>query len=112
MEEVTGNPEDRFRYRTPSLRNVALTAPYMHDGSLTSLEAVVAFYDSGSGGDPGRDPRLQPLGLSRDERQALVAFLGSLTGANVDALAADARSAPIGERSAAKEASVDDGKLR
>jgi len=115
MEEVTGKPEDRFRYRTPSLRNVALTAPYMHDGSLTTLEAVVAFYDSGSGGDPDRDPRLQPLGLSRDEKQALVAFLGSLTGANVDALASDARSAPIGERSAAgerstaEEESVDEG---
>lgn len=98
LEEVTGRPEDRFRYRTPSLRNVALTAPYMHDGSLATLAEVVAFYDAGCGDDPGRDPRLKPLGLSADEQQALVAFLESLTGANVDDLAADARSVPIGER--------------
>ena len=80
----------------------------MHDGSLATLEDVVAFYDTGSGDDPDRDPRLQPLGLSQDERQMLVAFLESLTGSNVDALASDARSTPIGERSATEEA-PDDG---
>ena len=108
LEELTGRPADRFRYRTPTLRNVALTAPYMHDGSLATLEDVVAFYDTGSGDDPDRDPRLQPLGLSQDERQMLVAFLESLTGSNVDALASDARSTPIGERSATEE-TADDG---
>ena len=107
LEELTGRPADRFRYRTPTLRNVALTAPYMHDGSLATLEDVVAFYDTGSGGDPDRDPRLQPLGLSQDERQMLVAFLESLTGSNVDALSSDARSTPIGERSATEEAAGD-----
>ena len=100
LEEVTGNPADRFRYRTPTLRNVALTAPYMHDGSLASLADVVAFYDAGAGTDPDRDGSLQPLGLTQIEQQALIAFLQSLTGSNIDALAADARSVPIGERSA------------
>ena len=52
--EVSGDSADQWRYRTPSLRNVALTAPYMHDGSLTSLAAVVAFYVGGGGGDPNR----------------------------------------------------------
>ncbi len=108
LEEVTGQPSDRFRYRTPTLRNVALTAPYMHDGSLATLAAVVAFYNSGSGEDPERDSRLQPLGLNPADQQALVAFLESLTGANVGALAADARSVPIGERLSAEEETDDD----
>jgi cytochrome c peroxidase len=95
--EVTGAPEDRWRYRTPSLRNVAITHPYMHDGSLATLEAVIDFYDRGAGADPGRDSRLRPLGLTDDQKSALLAFLRALTGSNVDALAADARSAPIGD---------------
>lgn len=98
--EVTGEPTDRFRYRTPSLRNVALTAPYMHDGSLRTLADVVDFYSEGVLADPDRDPRLNPLALDSQEKRALVAFLESLTGANVDALARDARSVPIGERGA------------
>lgn len=102
LAEVTGRPEDRWRYRTPSLRNVALTAPYMHDGSLPTLAAVVEFYDAGAGSDPGRDPGLVPLGLTTEDRQALIAFLESLTGSNVDALAADARSVPIGEPSGSR----------
>jgi cytochrome c peroxidase len=108
LEEVTGEMADRFRYRTPSLRNVALSAPYMHDGSLASLADVVAFYNTGAGADPDRDSGLQPLGLTPIEQQALIAFLHSLTGANVDALAADARSVPTGERSASAEGSDDD----
>lgn len=96
--EVSGREADRWRYLTPSLRNVALTAPYMHDGSLATLDDVIRFYDSGGGDDPGRDPALEPLGLTDTERADLRAFLESLTGDNVDALAADARSAPIGDR--------------
>lgn len=95
--EVTGNADDQWRYRTPSLRNVALTAPYMHDGSLGTLEAVVAFYNRGGGNDPNRDPRIRPLGLSDRDQQALVAFLESLTAANVDALVSDARSVAVGD---------------
>ena len=98
--EVTALKEDRWRYRTPSLRNVALTAPYMHDGSLATLEQVVAFYGAGGGEDPARDPRVRELSLSQDEQRALVEFLQSLTSVHVDALVSDARSVLIGERSA------------
>jgi cytochrome c peroxidase len=99
-EEVTGVPADRYRYRTPSLRNVALTAPYMHDGSLRTLDDVIDFYSEGVREDPDRDPRLEPLALDTRGKLALLAFLESLTGTNVDALARDARSVPIGERGA------------
>lgn len=92
--EVTFDPRDRWAYRTPTLRNVALTAPYMHDGSLATLEEVVAFYDRGGIDHPLRDPRLKPLGLTAEEQQALVAFLKALTGDNVERLAREARAAP------------------
>ncbi|MCK7502240.1 MAG: hypothetical protein MZW92_79345 [Comamonadaceae bacterium] len=95
--EITLDPQDRWAYKTPSLRNVALTAPYMHDGSLPSLEAVIAFYDAGGIDNPQRDPMLQPLSLSAEEKQALAAFLRTLTGDNVQALVHDARSADIGQ---------------
>ena len=78
--QVTGKPEDRGRFKTPTLRNVALTAPYMHDGSLTSLKQVVEFYNRGGGPNDQRDPRLRPLNFSPAEVQQLVAFLGALTG--------------------------------
>ena len=95
--DSTGRIEDRWKFRTPTLRNVALTAPYMHDGSLPTLGAVVDFFDRG-GDHPEADERIQPLGLSEQQKADLVAFLRSLTGSNVDKLAADARSAPIGDR--------------
>lgn len=65
---------------TPSLRNVAETRPYMHDGSMKTLEEVVEFYNRGGGNSPHRDPRLKPLLLSPRERKDLLAFLRSLTG--------------------------------
>ncbi len=92
--EVTRDPADRWKYRTPSLRNVALTAPYMHDGSLATLGDVVAFYDRGGGGDPDKADYLFPLGLSDADRRALVAFLKTLTGSNVEKLVEEARNAP------------------
>jgi len=85
--EVTLDPTDLWRYRTPSLRNVALTAPYTHNGALLTLEEVVAYYDRGGTGHEGQDPKIAPLGLTREEKQALVAFLRSLTGDNVEVLA-------------------------
>ncbi len=66
-------PEFHDGIRTPTLRNVAVTAPYMHDGSIATLEAVIEFYDRGGRG--------QPLDLSAEEHAALIAFLGSLTDA-------------------------------
>jgi cytochrome c peroxidase len=98
--EVTGREADKWRYRTPSLRNVALTGPYMHDGSIATLEGVVAFYAEGGGGDPAQDPRTRSVRLAQSEQVALVAFLRTLTSSHVDALVSDARSVTIGERTA------------
>ncbi len=95
--EITLDPKDRWAYRTPSLRNVALTAPYMHDGSLATLEAVIEFYDSGGIDNPGKSAFLYALGLSAAERAALVAFLKTLTGRGVEALVAEARRTPPGQ---------------
>jgi cytochrome c peroxidase len=81
---VTRRDEDRGAFKTPSLRNVALTAPYMHDGSLASLEAVVDFYDRGGDAQPGQSWKIFPLKLRADEKADLVAFLNSLTGRNPD----------------------------
>lgn len=94
--EVTLEPDDLWRFKTPGLRNVALTAPYMHDGSMATLEAVVRFYDRGAIAHAGLDPLIHPLGLSDLEVAALVAFLESLTGDNVPELIADARSVAVG----------------
>jgi cytochrome c peroxidase len=88
------SPSQPGAFKTPTLRNVALTGPYMHDGSLRTLEQVVEFYDRG-GNDPaaaqgqgrGRGGRrIRPLGLTSDERADLVAFLRALTGPSVEAL--------------------------
>ena len=94
--EVTLDPADLWRIHTPSLRNVALTAPYMHDGSLRTLEEVVRFYDRGGYWHAGLDPLIKPLDLSDREIASLVVFVQSLTGDNVAALIADARSAAVG----------------
>ena len=85
--EVTLDPTDLWRYKTPSLRNVALTAPYMHNGALLTLEEVIDYYDRGGTGANGQDPRISPLNLSWQEKHALLAFLHSLTGDNVTSLA-------------------------
>jgi cytochrome c peroxidase len=95
--EITLDPADRWAYKTPSLRNVALTAPYMHDGSLATLEAVIEFYDRGGIDNPEKSALVAPLGLSADERAALAAFLRSLTGSSVAALVDEARKTPIGQ---------------
>jgi cytochrome c peroxidase len=99
--EVTGQSEDRWQYRTPSLRNVAMTFPYMHDGSLPTLESVVAYYAGNGSEDPLQDVRISDMTITVDEQQALVAFLRTLTSNQVDALVSDARSVEIGERGAA-----------
>jgi cytochrome c peroxidase len=77
---VTNRPGDRGRFKTPSLRNVALTEPYMHDGSLQSLDAVIDFYNRGAGQNPNLDEELRPLVLTPTEQQALADFLRALTG--------------------------------
>jgi cytochrome c peroxidase len=95
--EVTQNPHDRWKYKTPSLRNVALTAPYMHNGSLSTLYEVVEFYDQGGIPNKLLDPLIRPLGLTDQEKNDLVGFMQSLTGSNVDTLVADAFAAPVGD---------------
>jgi len=90
--EVTLNPSDAWAYRTPTLRNVALTAPYMHDGSFATLQEVVDFYDRGGIDNALKDPLVKPLQLTPEEKRALIAFLGTLTGNNVDRLITDART--------------------
>jgi cytochrome c peroxidase len=78
--EVTGREEDRGAFKPPTLRNVAHTAPYMHDGSIATLEEVIEFYDRGGTPNPRQDFRIRPLGLTDDEKSDLLAFLRSLTG--------------------------------
>jgi len=95
--EISQNPADRWAYKTPSLRNVALSAPYMHNGSLASLEDVVRFYNQGGVANENLSPLIKPLGLSNSEIADLVAFLQSLTGSNVDKLVADGFAAPVGD---------------
>lgn len=91
--EITEDPKDSWAYKTPSIRNIALTAPYMHDGSLTTLEEIVEFYNRGGEDNPLKDPLLRPLGLSTEEMGALVSFLKTLTGSNVKQLENEARDA-------------------
>ena len=64
----------------PTLRDVGLSAPYMHDGSMATLEQVVAFYDSGGRANPTLDPEIKLLRLTSQERSDLTAFLRALSG--------------------------------
>ena len=71
---------DSGAFKTPTLRNIAKSAPYMHDGSLKTLREVVDFYAGGGNSNPHLDKDMKPLNLTRAERDDLVAFLESLTG--------------------------------
>ena len=75
----SGKESDRGLFKVPSLRNVAVTGPYMHDGSIATLQEVVAHYNSGGALHPNKSPLIQPLNLSASEKQQLVAFLFALT---------------------------------
>ncbi len=77
---ITEVPEDTGKFKTPTLREIARTAPYMHDGSLETLEDVIDFYDRGGNANPFRDRELRPLSLTTDQKGALLAFLQSLSG--------------------------------
>ena len=78
--EVTQQDADRWAYKTPMLRNVELTAPYMHDGSLPTLEAVIDYYDQGGSHVQGQSPLVAPIGMTPIEKRGLRAFLSALTG--------------------------------
>ena len=72
---VTRKDADKGKFKTPTLRGVTLTAPYMHDGSVKTLEEVIEFYNKGGIANPNLDPLMTPLGLSAEEQRDLVAFL-------------------------------------
>ncbi len=77
---VTKNPEDIGAFKTPTLREIARTAPYMHDGRFKTLEEVVAFYNRGGIKNPHQDNTIIPLELTDQEQQDVVALLRSLNG--------------------------------
>jgi cytochrome c peroxidase len=91
LYDVTGKATDKGKYKAPSLRNVALTAPYFHDGSADNLQQVLDVYEHGgrinldnqSYGDgrnnPNKDPRISGINMSKNDRIAIIAFLYSLT---------------------------------
>tara|TARA_R110000787_G_scaffold55239_2_gene127652 strand:+ start:17510 stop:19525 length:2016 start_codon:yes stop_codon:yes gene_type:complete len=99
LYELTQNPDDRWKYRTPILRNVALTAPYMHDGSLATLKEVVEFYNQGGFENETQSELINPLNLSPIEIEDLVEFLKSLNGDNVAEIISDSFATPIGDYS-------------
>ena len=76
----TKDPADRGRFKTPGLRNVAETGPYLHDGSAKTLRDVIDIYDRGGVPNPGLDRLVLPLALTAREKADLVAFLEALTG--------------------------------
>lgn len=101
MADLTQKSTEAMKgaWRTPSLRNVALTAPYMHDGRYATLEEVVDHYDRGGDVEAVgmRDVRIKPLHLTADERADLVAFLRTLSGPPLPAAIAQAPSLPLGQ---------------
>lgn len=84
LYEFTLKQEDKGHFRAPTLRNIALTAPYMHDGSINTLADVIDFYAAGGRAKAANHPRKSPFvpgfNITEEEKQALVAFLQSLTG--------------------------------
>jgi len=100
LYRVTESPGDRWKFRTQTLRNIALTAPYMHDGSIDTLREVIDFYDRGGVPNELLSPLIRPLDLTAQEKHDLEALLHALTGSNVPDLVADAFAAPIGDLSA------------
>ena len=77
--DITLSGPDLGRFKSPSLRNVEFTAPFMHDGRFATLEAVIDHYSKGVKAHPNLDPRVRRLGFTDSEKAALVAFLKTLT---------------------------------
>jgi cytochrome c peroxidase len=76
---LTGLETDRARFKVPGLRNVGITAPYMHDGSMATLAEVIDHYNSGGKNHPHRSHLIKPLHLTENEKKDLEAFLQTLT---------------------------------
>jgi cytochrome c peroxidase len=79
---VTKNPDDMGAFKTPTVRDASLRAPFLHDGSEKTLESLIDFYNRGGGKDANLDPLMVPLGLSKLEKKALVAFIKALVSLN------------------------------
>ena len=79
-EKVTGQNKDRHRFKTPGLRSIAQRAPYMHNGSIRTLDEVIDHYMGGGMPRETRSEKMQPVPLNMQERKQLIAFLNSLTG--------------------------------
>jgi cytochrome c peroxidase len=77
---VTQQEKDRGAFKTPTLREVSRTAPYMHDGSLATLKEVIEYYDRGGNANPHLDAEIRPLHLTLEEKTYLLAFLNALNG--------------------------------
>ena len=80
---VTLRERDKGAFKTPTLRSITETAPYMHDGAFKTLEEVVDFFDRGGKDNPNLSPLMKPLGLSPQEKTDLIAFLKVLTGESI-----------------------------
>ncbi len=91
---VTGTTEETGAFKTPTLRNLTSHAPYMHDGSVQSLEDLVEFYDKGGIRNPHLDRKIIPLGLKPDEKSALLAFLKTLDGTGYEDLPPSSNEMP------------------
>jgi len=76
---LTGDENDRAKFKVPTLRNIELTAPYMHDGSMETLEEIILHYESGGKNYPNKSELLQPFTLTETERNELILFLKTLT---------------------------------
>jgi cytochrome c peroxidase len=77
---ISNKDEDRGAFKTPGLRDISKHAPYMHDGSLATLEEVVEHYNKGGHANPTLSPKVRKLGLTKDEVAAVVAFMKALDG--------------------------------
>ncbi len=97
LYRITENPDHRWLFKTPTLRNISLTAPYMHNGVFNTLEEVIDFYDKGGIKNELLSPIIKELNLSIDEKNNLKVFLETLTGDNFAKLVADALSEQIGD---------------
>ncbi|MCH8244166.1 MAG: cytochrome-c peroxidase [Planctomycetes bacterium] len=78
--EVTSKQQDRGKFKTPTLREIDRTAPYMHDGSIATIEEVIEYYDRGGNPNPYLDVELRVLRLTAEEKEALLQFLRALSG--------------------------------
>lgn len=80
LASITNKPEDTGKFKTPTLRGIVHTSPYLHDGSEVTLRDVIDFYNRGGNGDPNTSPLIKPLGLTLAEKEALVAFMRAISG--------------------------------